>query len=132
MNDHIKITADIPPDASPAEKTQLRAKAIDGGLRAAAGDPAIRLRMILGEAYQRYLAIARWAAEEIAKDEAKAPGLMAQARLYGLLFPMRPGLNAGERTVLQAIATETAGQLEKFINQPPPLLDHEDAGETRS
>lgn len=68
MRTEIKVTAPEP-----------SAEAFDTALRAAAMSPQMRLEMILGEAYRKYLDLAGWVRDEIEKDEAKAPGLIATA-----------------------------------------------------
>jgi len=75
----IHISADIPAGASPEEKTEIRAGAYREGLILASGSSDMRLRMILGEAYQKYLELARWIADEFIKDDPKAPGLLMLA-----------------------------------------------------
>jgi len=74
----LKLTADL--SADPEERKEQRVKAIDIALRTAGGDAGFRLAMILGEAYRKYDELAQWIADEIARDEAKAPGLVALAR----------------------------------------------------
>lgn len=71
----INVRVDIPPGASREEKTKLRAGAFQQGLSIASADPGFRLRMILGEAWQKHLELVRWVADELQKDDDKAPGL---------------------------------------------------------
>jgi len=71
----IHISVDIPPDASPAEKKALRAGAFQTGLSLAAADPGMRLQMILGEAWQKHCELVSWVADQLDRDEEKAPGL---------------------------------------------------------
>lgn len=78
----IHIKAEIPPEASGEKVMAIRAGAYQQGLSIASASPDFRLRMIMGEAYQKYLEIAMWAAEQIGKDEPKAPGLIALAEQY--------------------------------------------------
>jgi len=75
----IHVSVDIPAGSSDEEKTALRAGAYREGLSLASASSDMRLRMILGEAYQKYLELARWIAGELIKDEEKAPGLLMLA-----------------------------------------------------
>jgi hypothetical protein len=77
-----KITADIPADATKERRTAIVAGAYQAALSIASSDPEVRLRMILGEAYQRYSEVFVWMAREIAKDEERAPGLIALAKTW--------------------------------------------------
>jgi hypothetical protein len=72
-----KITADIPAEATPEQRIAIVAGAYQAALSMASSDADIRLRMILGEANQKYEELARWVWEQVEKDEAKAPGLTA-------------------------------------------------------
>lgn len=83
----LHVVAEIPVDASLEEKKRRRGEAIAAALSAASGSPDFRLRMILGEGYQRLQGVMRWIADEIAKDEAKAPGLTALADQWGTYLP---------------------------------------------
>lgn len=73
------IRAEIPEDATPAEKREIIAGAYKAALSMASEDVDIRLRMILGEANERYEELARWIWQQIEAGETKAPGLVAFA-----------------------------------------------------
>jgi hypothetical protein len=121
---YLHLGVEPPEDASPDEIKALRAKAIATALGMASSDPAFRLRMILGEAYQQFQEIARWAAAEIGKDEAKAPGLTEMARrfandLSGALF---------EKTTPQEVVAAQQQILSAAVRQLPAplLLEHDE------
>ncbi len=63
---HLK--ADIPPDATPQETTDIRAAAFKTALMHAATDDAMRAKMILGEAFGRYVELIAWLERELARE----------------------------------------------------------------
>jgi hypothetical protein len=81
LNPDIHIEADVPARGEEGHVEKI-AEVFQAGLEAASASTTIRLKMILGEAYQKYTDIAFWLAQELAKDEAKAPGLIAAAQQY--------------------------------------------------
>jgi hypothetical protein len=86
---------------SPEERRRRISHAVDTGLRVVAGDPEMRLQMILGEAYARQRELLDWLAGEIEKDEVKAPGLRELARRVARNESVA-GLNAlGSRDMAQ-------------------------------
>lgn len=73
------LRADLPPEASDAEVTQIRADAIKTALTHAATDPAIHIRMLVGRAYsEQYAAIAELAS----KIQRAGAEVEATARLF--------------------------------------------------
>lgn len=71
----VRITGEVPAGLPKAERVQAYAEAIDAGLRAVASSPDMRLRMILGETYNKLARVVDTMVDEIEKDEDKAPGL---------------------------------------------------------
>ena len=79
--------------------------AFQTALNVAGSDPETRLRMILGEAYQKYLELCRWTLDELRKDEPKAPGLIALAERFAgdpslLRFPSAPAVSDTQNIIL--------------------------------
>lgn len=77
----INISVDLVGTEGDERKKRL-ATAVQAGLNIAGTDPEIRLRMILGEALQRYKRLVEWLCDEIVKDETKAPGLTELAEAF--------------------------------------------------
>ncbi len=128
----IHLAAEYPEGATPEQKKDVRAAAFQHALLMASSDPEIRLRMILGEAYQRYMAVVRWIVDEIGKDEAKACGLRKVAERFAIdpsLLEMKrpagltPSAIVTQRRLLIAavaqmmIATEEAGDPKQIEHQ---------------
>ena len=129
MSANYHVTADIPADAPPQQRSDARAEAIKMVLIHASSDPGTRLLMILGDAYQRYLDLARWIAQEIEKDEAKAPGLTRHALLSnGVISHGESAAIADVKDRLLRSAVEDLN--DRAVNaalasdhQLPPLID---------
>jgi hypothetical protein len=81
LNPDIHIEADIPGRGEPGHVDKI-AEVFQAGLSMASSSPSVRLKMILGEAYQKYGNLLYWLAEEIVKDDDKAPGLIQAAQQY--------------------------------------------------
>lgn len=94
-------------------------------------DPEMRLRMILGEAYQKYADLIRWIGAELEKDERKAPGLEALARKFAS-DPMKPllrGISGRDGLVVaiqQGMLEDAVRELRNEHDQPEPLtIEHQ-------
>ena len=108
-DDRIHITANIPPGSFPDEKKTIRAGAFQKGLSLASSAPNFRLRMILGEAWQKHCDLIRWIADELEKDEEKAPGLWRLA--WDMSGDPEEWIRQGTRVQLSQTLVETQGRL---------------------
>jgi hypothetical protein len=117
----IKIKAQVPEDATREEKRDIIAGAYQTGLTMAAGDPEIRLRMIMGEAYGRLVSLLEWVDGEIRKDNEKVPGLIEHARRAAnggyLLMGAAPN---SPQAVQQRLLEEIIRRMEPTVIQAEP------------
>lgn len=82
MANRVRITGSVPAGLPYKERVNAYAEPIDAGLRIVAGDPGMRLAMILGESVHKLRALIDWLVGELEKDEHKAPGLIKLARKH--------------------------------------------------
>lgn len=113
MVEHLHLSVDLPGD--PDERKMMRAEAVQTALAAVAVDPAFRLRMILGESYQRFIDVALYAAEQIERDEVKAPGLKALALQWGVCMPQSDHATAVQQQIITAAIA--------FLAKPPLAIE---------
>ncbi len=89
---HLK--AELPPDATAREVTEIRAKAFQAALNHAATDPAITLKMLVGAAGNEYRTTTWMLAHKICKA---GPEVIALARKLAA----EPGVIGSHQKVLE-------------------------------
>lgn len=129
MSDY-HLSVEVPGDATPDERKALIASAYRQALSDASGSARMRLQMILGEAYRKFVDVATWIAEEIRKDEAGAPNLIALANAVAATDAITQ-LFAGTVPieVVEAQDILLAEAVRQLQTNEPPLLEHQECTE---